>query len=208
MGLRNRHTKPTTNPYIAVGLVAVIITGIALIGFKLSNGHQATALNHRLEGASVTESYSPAATDTISGSYQSLSGQTVRLSSLKGHALMVWFIAGGCASCAASIPAVARHLGQLDRDHVHVIALGLSGDFSGKAGGLSQLASFGSAAAGPTFSDRAWTWGMASAQLSERYDPSGIPDYYLLVNSKGEITYQNTAPVSTMDSLLRAASKV
>jgi len=48
MGLRNRHTKPTTNPYIAVGLVAVIITGIVLIGFKLSNGHQATALNHRL----------------------------------------------------------------------------------------------------------------------------------------------------------------
>ena len=139
------------------------------------------------------------------GTYTAPSGSTATIASLRGKPTMVWFVVGGCASCAASIPAVASHLGQLTRSGLRVLTLGLYGDFPAGRAGIAQLLSFGSSAAGGSVERPDWLWGMASASLSLAYDPSGTPDVYTLIGPRGHIRYRNSAPVSAMPRLLAAA---
>jgi hypothetical protein len=116
--------------------------------------------------------------------------------------VLVWFVAGECASCAASIPAVAAHLGAFTRAGTRIVVLGMYGAFGQDPAGTAALASFGQAAAGTAFASPAWTWGVASEQLTAAFDPSGTPDAYVLLAAAGHVTYQNSVPVSTMGALL------
>ncbi|MDA8073515.1 MAG: TlpA disulfide reductase family protein [Actinomycetota bacterium] len=142
------------------------------------------------------------------GTFTTPRGTSTTIASLRGKPTMVWFVAGGCASCAASIPAVAQQLGQLSSDGVQVVTLGLYGAFSTGKQGVAQLLSFGRAAAGTTITRPGWTWGLASEALSEAYDPSGAPDIYALIGPDGRIRYQNSVPVSTMPQLLAAVGRL
>lgn len=139
------------------------------------------------------------------GAFTTPSGSVETISSLRPKPTMIWLVAGGCASCAASIPAVAQNIDQLRRDGLQVVTLGLYGSFSAGRQGVAQLLSFGRAAAGTTITRPGWIWGMASRSLSESYDPSGTPDVYTLVGPRGHIRYTNSVPVSTMPQLLAAA---
>ena len=118
---------------------------------------------------------------------------------------MVWFIAAGCASCAASIPAIAANYCHLHTDGVRVVTLGLWGAFPQGRTGLAQLTGFVRSVGG-TFDSPGWEWGTASQTLSEAYDPSGTPDVYVLIDTRGRVVYRNSVPVSTMSQLLLAAA--
>ena len=107
------------------------------------------------------------------GTYTTASGATATIASLRGTPTTVWFAVGGCASCAASIPAVAAHLGPLTRGGLRVLTLGLYGAFPPGRAGVSQLLGFGQAAAGGSSTRPGWSWGMASKALSIAYDPAG-----------------------------------
>lgn len=140
------------------------------------------------------------------GTFTTASGTTATIASLRGTPTMVWFVAGGCASCAASIPAVAAHLDQLTHDGLRVLTLGLYGDFAPGTKGVGELLTFGREATfGKSVTRPGWEWGMASKSLSLAYDPAGIPDLYVLVGADGHIRYRNSVPVSTMGRLLAAA---
>ncbi|MCI2975208.1 MAG: hypothetical protein MP439_03920 [Ferrimicrobium sp.] len=206
----NRHARPKRRILI-LGLTLAVVIVTIIGGLQLAKGRQATSLTATLthnRSVTVSDSYEPSAASIMHGTFMNLAHQPVALRSYRGHAIMVWFIAGGCASCAISIPAVARELPILGRDHVSVLALGLWGDFGPAKGADASLLAFARSAAQTSFRNRQWTFGLASSGLSRRYDPAGIPDYYLLVNRDGVITYQNTAPVSTMNQLLKAAAKL
>ncbi len=139
------------------------------------------------------------------GTFTTASGALATIASLRGKSTMVWFVAEGCASCAASIPAVAAHLDQLSAAGTQVPTLGLYGAFPTGKAGVAHLLSFGRAAAGASVERLGWTWGMASQALSRAYDPGGIPDVYFLVGPAGHIRYHQSVPVSTMPQLLAAA---
>jgi len=136
------------------------------------------------------------------GSLTLLDHRRVSLASLRGRPVLVWFVAAGCSSCEASIPAVASHLGAFTRSETRVLVLGMPGVFGPGPGGTAALASFGKAAAGTAFASPGWTWAVASEPLTAAFDPSGIPDTYFLLDAAGHVTYQNTVPVSTMGALL------
>lgn len=194
-------------------VVVLLIVGLIAFGaLHFAQGSQAKTLNTGLatnRTATVNDGYQPPSQGpTIKGSFEALNGEKQTLSSYRGHALMIWFIAGGCTSCAISIPAVANQLHVLANDGITVLPLGLSGDFGPSNLALGKLKTFAKSAAGKAFTDIEWKWGMASAALSHRYDTAGIPDYYLLVDSHGVITYQNTAPIATIKPLLQAASRI
>ncbi len=140
------------------------------------------------------------------GTFVTPAGITETVASFRGEPTMVWFVIGGCASCEASIPAVAGHLGQVTGDGVRVVTLGLYGAFPGGEAGAGQLVSFGRAAAGGSVKRPGWTWGMASESLSVAYDPTGTPDVYILIGPRGHIRYRNSVPASTMPQLLAAIS--
>lgn len=207
---RNDHSRRR----LIESVVVLVVIGLIAFGvLHFAKGSQAKALNTTSTSTNrtvtVSDGYQPPAQGpTIKGSFETLNGQKQTLSSYRGHALMIWFIAGGCASCAISIPAVASQLHVLASDGITVLPMGLSGDFGPSNHALGELKAFAKSAAGKAFTDTEWKWGMASAALSHRYDAAGIPDYYLLVDSHGVITYQNTAPVATIKPLLRAAAKI
>src|SRR5260370_11141872 len=136
------------------------------------------------------------------GTLTLLDHRQVSLASLRGRPVLVWFVAAGCASCAASIPAVASHLGAFAKARTRVVVLGMYGAFGQDPTGTAALASFGKAAAGTAFASPAWTWGVASEPLTAAFDPSGTPDAYFLLDAAGHVTYQNSVPVSTMAALL------
>jgi len=122
---------------------------------------------------------------------------------------MLWFVAGGCASCAASIPAVAAHFSELAGTGLRVVTLGLYGDFSPGRAGAEQLLRFAQEATpGRSVRQPGWEWGMASQSLSLAYDPSGIPDLYVIIGPRGRIVYRNSVPVSTMGALLAEAKRI
>lgn len=142
------------------------------------------------------------------GAMTLIDGRTTSLAALHGRPTLVWFVAEGCASCAASIPAVGTHLGAFAYAHTSVLVLGIYGAFGNGRQALSQLAAFGRSAAGARFADPAWTWGVASAGLTEAFDPGGVPDEYFLLDRSGRVAYRGSVPVSTIGSLLSHLKEV
>ena len=136
------------------------------------------------------------------GRFALLNGRQTSLRAFTGRPLMVWFVANGCASCAASIPTVAQHLSAFAANKVRVLVLGIYGAFGQGSQAHTQLAEFGRSAAGHRFNSPVWTWGVASAGLTATFDPSGTPDEYFLLNRTGRTVYQGATPVSTIGTLL------
>jgi hypothetical protein len=188
-------------PLVVIPLAVVIGTGA-----YLAAGRGTAAPQSGGHGAGPQAAASdPAAPG---GTFTAIGGKTVTIASLRGKPAMVWFVAGGCASCAASIPAVAAHLRQLTAGGLRVVTLGLAGDFPAGKQGLTDLSAFGRAAADGPVTRPGWIWGIASQGLSQAYDPGGTPDVYALISPSGHITYRGSVPVSTMPQLLAAARNV
>ena len=178
---------------------AVVVLGLgAILGVRAATGG-APASAARPGGGGLVAAAGRAAPG---GSLMLLDHRRVSLASLRGRPMMVWFVAGGCASCAASIPVVASHLGAFTKAGTRIVVLGMYGAFGQGPKGTAALASFGKAAAGNAFASPAWTWGVASEQLTAAFDPSGTPDAYFLLDASGRVTYHSSVPVSTMGALL------
>lgn len=195
------HPAPRRRRRVLSAAVAAVAVALVAGVFVAHDRSTTTASRPRGDGVTVATVGAPAP----NGIFTTANGTRETIASLRGHATLVWFVAGGCASCAASIPTVARHLTQLQDKGVQVLTLGLYGAFEPGERGAAQLAAFGRVAAGANVTRPGWTWAMPSEALSIAYDPSGIPDEYFLVNPAGTITYHNSVPVSTMARLLAAA---
>lgn len=144
-----------------------------------------------------------AACGATSGRFVRLDGRETTLRGFLGQPLMLWFVANGCASCAASIPTVARHLSAFAAARVRVLVLGIYGAF-GSIGrpARAQLAPFGRLAAGRRFANHTWSRRLASAGMTSAFDPGGVPDEYFLINRAGRTVYRGATPVSTIRTLL------
>ncbi len=139
------------------------------------------------------------------GTFTTLDGATLDVASLRGKPTVLWFVAAGCSSCTASIPAVADHLQQLHNAGVQVAVIDLYGDLGSGTQGTQDLRNLGTSLVGARLTDPAWTWGTSSKDLSFSYDASGQPDVYYVLDRTGKITYTDGVPVSTMDQLLSHA---
>lgn len=110
------------------------------------------------------------------GTFTTLDGTTLDVASLRGKPTVLWFVAAGCSSCTASIPAVADHLQQLRNAGVQVAVIDLYGDLGSGTQGAQDLRTLGTSLVGARFTDPGWTWGTSSKDLSFSYDASGQPD--------------------------------
>lgn len=136
------------------------------------------------------------------GTFTTVGGKPVDVASFRGKPTVLWFVAAGCSSCTASIPAVADHLSQLHAEGVQVAVIDLYGDLGSGPAGATALAKLGTGLVGNRFAEPGWTWGTSSKALSYSYDHTGEPDIYYVIDRNGTITYRNSVPVSTMDQLL------
>lgn len=183
--------------------VAVVTVAGALAAGILAAHNRSTTSAISPQGGGVT--LAKVGAPAPNGTFTIANGTQETIASLRGHTTLIWLVAGGCASCAASIPTVAQHLAQLQDKGVQVLTLGLYGAFDNGTPGVKQLTAFGRAAAGADVTRPDWTWAMPTEALSVAYDPSGNPDEYFLINPAGYVTYHNSVPVSTMPQLLAAA---
>lgn len=188
----------------APAAAAAVVVILGVVAISIATRHSTPKPRTALRSSSPAAASEPPAPN---GTFTTAAGTTATIASLRGKPTMVWLVAGGCASCAASIPAVAANLGRITGDGVQILTLGLYGAFPPGRGGVTDLLSFGRAAGGKT-SAAGWRWGMASEALSMAYDPSGTPDQYLLIGLGGHIRYRNSVPVSTMPQLLAAAARL
>jgi len=215
-------------PWVALGVAVALVLAVLGLHFSAganSSGPHSTLVSSRQSqvGATRSPTQKGSSGDLLlsglmapNGSFVTLDSTTKEISSYRGKPVMVWFVVGGCASCAVSIPAVSRVLPKLRADGVQVLTLGLWGDFPPGPQGLSSLAQFGRLAldgyaglkAGTSIQRPGWVWGMASKPLSLTYDPSGTPDVYALIGPNGHLRYRNSVPASTIPSLLKAASEL
>lgn len=183
--------------WLVAGMVLVV--ALASCGSAVS-GHSAPANPAAIP--SVTASPANASPIDLVG------GNTATIEQFRGHPVMVWFVAGGCASCAASIPAVALQLTTFAGANTQILVLGLPADFEAGTAGLTELGQFAQAAAGSALKNTTWLWGMAPLALERVYDPTGTADAYALLNPSGKVAYANSVPVSTMGALLQHLAKI
>lgn len=199
-GCDRRHPEADAGPAVhrrlarRVGALAAVVA----LGFSAAacGGTSLAASSSAAPGTKPGADPAPSATLTM------LDGTTTTMAAYRGSPTLVWFIAAGCASCEASIPAVAQHLGAFAAARTRILVLGLYGAFGDGAQARSELTQFGQIAAGTPFSDPTWTWGLASATLTTAYDPEGVPDDYFLLDAAGRTVYHGSVPVSTMGALL------
>jgi cytochrome oxidase Cu insertion factor (SCO1/SenC/PrrC family) len=196
------HRRRWIGGTIALALLAVIVARAAVLATRharraVASVASTTGATDGANSASGTQSALPA-----DATFTAADGRVVSLAAGQGKPVVLWFIGASCSSCGVSVPVVAKHLPEIAANGVHVVAVDLYGDLPGAPRGLKYLREFGKATAGAKFTDASWTWGLASEQLSYRYDPTGTPDLYFVIDRDGQITYRGSVPVSTMSSLL------
>ncbi|MGC8511937.1 MAG: peroxiredoxin family protein [Acidimicrobiales bacterium] len=139
------------------------------------------------------------------GTFTTLAGQNVNVSSLTGQPTLLWFVSTWCSSCQAGTQAMAQNLAGLRADGVRVDEVELYADL-GQSG--PSMGAFAKALAGSQYGNPAWTFGVSSPGLTRTYDPQSYLDIYYLLNAKGQVAYVNSSPGSTMPQLLGAAKRL
>jgi thiol-disulfide isomerase/thioredoxin len=173
----------------------ILLVAAAILGVHFANGSSGSA-----NSASVA---APAAgRPAPNGTFTTLAGQTTDIASLRGQPTLLWFVSTWCSSCRAGTQAMAQNLAALRSAGVHVTEVELYQDL-GQSG--PSISSFAKALAGTEYGNPDWTFGMSSAALTHIYDPQSYLDIYYLLNAKGQVTYVNSSPGSTMPQLLAAA---
>jgi len=181
----------------SAGAVILLVVA-AILGVHFANGSSGSA-----NSASVA---APAAgRPAPNGTFATLAGQTTDIASLRGRSTLLWFVSTWCSSCQAGTQSMAQNLGALRSDGVHVTEVELYQDL-GQSG--PSISSFAKALAGTEYGNPDWTFGMSSAALTHIYDPQSYLDIYYLLNAKGQVTYVNSSPGSTMPQLLAAAKSL
>ena len=139
------------------------------------------------------------------GTFTTLAGQAVRVASLRGKPTLLWFVSTWCSSCQAGTQTMAQNLARLKAAGVRVDEVELYQDL-GQSG--SPMGQFAKALAGAAYGSPGWTFGVSSAALTRAYDPQSYLDIYYLLNARGQVTYVNGSPGSTMPQLLAAAGRL
>jgi thiol-disulfide isomerase/thioredoxin len=205
---RQRPGKPVQTPlkvrrrWWSWGLGGIILVAVvAVITAAASSGASPAAL---VGGGSA----GPAASGHAlapSGSFTTTVGATETVSSLRGQPTLLWFVTTWCSSCQAGTQAMSAQIPTLAAHHVRVVELELSGDLGQPGPAISD---FARQLAGHRYHDPDWTFGTASAALTQTYDPDEYLDVYYLIDAAGHITYANSSPAATMNQLLGAVAKI
>lgn len=171
---------------MAAGLVIIVVI-VAVVGVAMRRAGQPQS--PRLATAASAPD----------GEFTTITGQTTTIAALRGQPALVWFVVTSCGSCAAGTQAMAQHIDAFAQRHVKVVELELADNLGA---GSTDISRFGRQQAGAEFTHPSWVWGTASQALTTTYDPEGYLDVYYLLDARGKMAYVNSAPDSTMSSLL------
>lgn len=191
--------------WIATVAVVAVIAGVVLGLHAASRPASSGSASGSGGGTSGSTALPPVGGQAPDGTFTTLSGQAVRVASLRGKPTLLWFVSTWCSSCQAGTQAMAQDLGRLKAAGVRVEEVELYQDL-GQSG--PPMGQFAKTLAGAAYGSPGWTFGVSSAALTRAYDPQSYLDIYYLLNARGQVSYVNSSPGSTMPQLLAAAGKL
>jgi thiol-disulfide isomerase/thioredoxin len=191
--------------WIAAVAVVVVIAGVVLGLHAASRPASSGSAPGSAAGAPGSAAVPAVGRQAPDGTFTTLAGRQVPVASLRGKPALLWFVSTWCSSCQAGTQVMARNLARLEADGVRVEEVELYQDL-GQAG--PPMGQFARALAGPAYGNADWTFGVSSAALTRAYDPQAYLDIYYLLNARGQVSYVNSSPGSTMPQLLAAAGKL
>ena len=192
--------RPRRWGWAVAAAAVVVIVGVVLAVHAASKPGSASG-----SGASGTAALPKVGQQAPNGTFTTVSGKTVSVTSLRGKPTLMWFVSTWCSSCQAGTATMAQNVPKLAADGVRVVEVELYQDL-GQSG--PSITDFGKTLAGASYTNPDWTWGISSAALTRTYDPDNYLDIYYLLNAKGQITYVNGSPAATMPQLLSEAGKL
>ncbi len=208
--VKRRRSSTRSRWALALTLVAAVIVG-GLIALRLlgqaspspsNTSAQAPASAGSNGGAGAEPTVGSVAPD---GTFRTVTGDQLAVSSLRGHPALLWFVSTWCSSCQAGTQAMASEINTFRNAGVRVVELELYNDL-GQAG--PGIDSFARTYAGNAITNPDWTFGQASQTLTQTYDAQSYLDIYYLLDSMGRIVYINGSPGESMPQLLSQIHKV
>jgi thiol-disulfide isomerase/thioredoxin len=191
--------------WIAAVAVVAVIAGVVLGLHAASRPASSGSASGSGGGAPGSTAAPQAGRQAPDGTFTTLAGQAVRVASLRGKPTLLWFVSTWCSSCQAGTQTMAQNLARLKAAGVRVEEVELYQDL-GQTG--PPMGQFAKTLAGAAYGSPGWTFGVSSASLTRTYDPQAYLDIYYLLNARGQVTYVNSSPGSTMPQLLAAAGKL
>jgi thiol-disulfide isomerase/thioredoxin len=189
--------RPRRRGWAVAAAAVVVIVGVVLAVHAASRPGSASG-----SGASGTAALPAVGQQAPGGTFTTVSGKTVSVTSMRGKPTLLWFVSTWCSSCEAGTATMAQNVSKLAADGVRVVEVELYQDL-GQSG--PSITDFGKTLAGANYASPDWTWGISSAALTRTYDPANYLDVYYLLNAEGTITYVNGSPAATMPQLLSQA---
>jgi len=182
------HRAAVIRRLVGLGVAAAAVVGLVVALALGGGGGGKPGAVAASEGAPAPE-----------GTFLEADGKAQTVASLRGKPTLLWFVSTWCSSCQAGTRVMAEYIDKFQRHGVRVVELELYEDL-GQPG--PSVAEFARQFAGPAAANQDWRFGVASAELTRRYDPEDYLDIYYLLDSQGRIAYINSSPAATIEPLL------
>ncbi|MCL4379191.1 MAG: redoxin family protein [Candidatus Marsarchaeota archaeon] len=175
---------------LGVSTAAAVLLVVAALLFINSNHSAGKAVSQNITIGSVAPDYS----------FLLSNGSYTNLSAYRGHAVVVWFVATWCSTCAQGNELLNQQQSyQFFKQHgVKIIELEMYRDL-GYSG--PSIASFVGSYAPSAYSNGTIVPGLAGYNMTAAYNPKGYLDIYYLISANGTVMYINGEPSSTLGQL-------
>ena len=177
--------------YVLIGIATIaVLVMMALLFMRSNSNGENTVLQNITVGSRAPE-------------YGFLLGNSSHtyLSLYKGHAVVLWFVATWCPSCAQGNEAINQNYQFLEQRGVKVIELELYNDLGYRG---PPITSFVNSYAPSAYSNGTIIPAFAGYNMTAAYDPKGYLDIYYLISANGTVSYINGSPASTLGQLEEA----
>ncbi len=137
-----------------------------------------------LSSASTTQSAAPKASQAAPDfTFTTINGTTSRLSSYRGHPVVLWWIATWCTSCQDGTKLFAQNY--YSQYHAAGVILLQVESYNNLGQPGPSLSSFASSYSYSSKSD--WILGQGSQDGTSTYNPSAYLDYFYVISSQGVV---------------------
>jgi thiol-disulfide isomerase/thioredoxin len=177
------------NKKIALVVVAAVAVAVALVLAFNQSGSNVQAQNATIGSRAPNFGFLLA------------NGSVANLSAYRGHAVVLWFVATWCPSCAQGNSAINSNYSFFKQHGIKIVELELYKDL-GYSG--PTIEGFVNSYAPAAYSNGTIVPALAGYNMTAAYDPKGYLDIYYLISGNGTILYISGSPAETLGQLAHA----
>lgn len=132
--------------------------------------------------------------------------KTVQLSHFQGSKRILWLFSTWCPSCAVGLQELSQKQPELQKNDVQVIALRNynNGGYPGLSGTIDTFIKKYLKNPG-LLKAKNWTFGEATKELEQQYNPHTYPDIFFLIDEQGNIVKKANSLGAHMDEIMNFA---